>query len=158
MSDVKRYNRPSSVSTASQKAVPDLTTSWNPQASTGSDQKTVFATAPQKVLGIRDQHPCSKSNRRWWKSTKVNPFRLRQRHGCNQVMQNEKRKNNHAATRSGWKTSLAAMGGEEKVGTHLGSFWMLSMDGDLAKVPSGGRAGPDLLYGDSTEGQYCSCR
>lgn len=47
---------------------------------------------------------------------------------------------------------------KENICTHLGSFWMLSMDGDLAKVPSGGRVGPDLLYGDSTEGQYCSCR
>ena len=68
-----------------------------------------------------------------------------------------KNKKQSCSHRSGWNTSLAAMGGEEKVGTYLGSFWMLSMDGDLAKVPSGGRAGPDLLYGDSTEGQYCSC-
>lgn len=28
---------------------------------------------------------------------------------------------------------------------HLGSFWMLSTDGDRPRVASGGSAGPDLL-------------
>lgn len=41
---------------------------------------------------------------------------------------------------------------------HLGSFWMLSMEGDLASVASGGSVGPDLLYGESVEGQNCSVR
>lgn len=30
---------------------------------------------------------------------------------------------------------------------------MLSTDGDLPRAASGGRAGPDLLYGDSVDGQ-----
>lgn len=42
--------------------------------------------------------------------------------------------------------------------THMGSFCMLSTEGDLTSVASGGRAGPDLLQGESVEGQNCSVR
>lgn len=41
---------------------------------------------------------------------------------------------------------------------HLGSFWMLSTEGDRPRAASGGRVVPDLLYGDSVDGQNCRVR